>query len=100
MARMKWAAATAPATEASCFSAEFLRPLPPKKAAPPCETWRMMGELMSRAASRQALTIDDEVTFCLVSSGPPGHVVERNPSLPCTTTFTAKHRSTWRGKDR
>jgi hypothetical protein len=25
----------------------------------------MMGELMSRAASRQALTIDEEVTFLL-----------------------------------
>jgi hypothetical protein len=63
MERIKWAAATAPATEASCFSAEFFKPLPPKKAAPPCETCRMMGELMSRAASRHALTMEDEVTF-------------------------------------
>jgi hypothetical protein len=48
--------------DASCFSV-FFRPLPPKKAAPPCDTWRMIGELMSRAASRTALTTDEEVTF-------------------------------------
>lgn len=52
----------APAIEPSCL-AELERPLPPKKWAPPCETWRMMGDLLSRAASRTALTTDDEVTF-------------------------------------
>lgn len=49
--------------EASCFSV-FLRPLPPKKAEPPWEHWRMMGELMSLAASSTAFTTDEEVTFC------------------------------------
>ena len=43
--RMWWAAAMAPVMDACCLS--FARPLPAKYAAPPCETWRMMGDLMS-----------------------------------------------------
>jgi len=54
----------APAMEACCLSESFLIPFPAQKAAPPWETWRMMGDLRSRAASRAALAVEDEVTFC------------------------------------
>jgi hypothetical protein len=40
--------------------------LPAKKAAPPWETWRITGQFWSRAASRQATTVEEEVTFCSV----------------------------------
>lgn len=58
---MYWAAATAPAMDPCCLS--FLRPFPPKKAAPPWETWRITGAFESRAPSRQAMTVEEEVTF-------------------------------------
>jgi hypothetical protein len=37
--------------------------LPAKKAAPPLEVWIMIGDLASRAASRVAITVDEEVTL-------------------------------------
>ena len=37
---------------------------PAKYAAPPWDIWRMMGALASRAASREATTVEEEVTFC------------------------------------
>lgn len=52
--------------DACCLS--FLRPFPPKKAAPPWETWRMTGAFESRAPSRQAMTVEEEVTFCTVGA--------------------------------
>lgn len=51
----------APAIEASWLVLEM--PLPAKKAAPPLEVWRMIGDLESRAASRVATTVEDEVTL-------------------------------------
>lgn len=47
--------------EACCLS--FFTPLPANMAAPPWETWRMTGDLESRAPSRAATAVDDEVTF-------------------------------------
>ena len=39
--------------------------LPAKYAAPPWEAWRMIGEFLSRAASKVATTVEEEVTFCM-----------------------------------
>jgi hypothetical protein len=36
---------------------------PAKYAAPPWDIWRMIGDLASRAASREATTVEDEVQF-------------------------------------
>ena len=51
----------APAMEASWLVLEM--PLPAKKAAPPFDTWSTMGDLASRAASRVATTVEEEVTL-------------------------------------
>jgi hypothetical protein len=51
----------APAMEACCLS--LATPLPAKKAAPPFEVCRIIGDLESRAASRAATTVEDEVTL-------------------------------------
>lgn len=70
----------APAIEACCLSfgapydemlaqdlqarKNFAQPtLPAKKAAPPLDSCRAMGDLVSRAASRDAMTVEEEVTF-------------------------------------
>ena len=45
MVRTWWAALTAPRMEACCLS--LARPFPATYALPPCETWMMMGALMS-----------------------------------------------------
>lgn len=37
--------------------------LPAKNAAPPWETWRIMGAFLSLAASRAATAVEEEVTF-------------------------------------
>lgn len=52
---------TAPAMEA--FWSVLEMALPAKKAAPPLEVWSMMGDLASRAASRVAMAVEEEVTF-------------------------------------
>jgi hypothetical protein len=39
---------------------------PAKYAAPPWDIWRMIGALLSRAASRAATTVEEEVTFWLI----------------------------------
>ena len=36
---------------------------PAKYAAPPCDTWSINGDLLSLAASNEATTVDDDVTF-------------------------------------
>jgi hypothetical protein len=51
----------APAIEASWLELEIA--LPAKKAAPPLEVWIMMGDLASRAASRVAMTVEEDVTL-------------------------------------
>lgn len=42
----------------------LLPTFPAKYAAPPWDACRIMGALASRAASRAATTVDEEVTFC------------------------------------
>ena len=37
--------------------------IPAKYAAPPCDICRMIGALASLAASREATTVDEDVTF-------------------------------------
>ena len=37
--------------------------MPAKKAAPPWDSWRMMGDLESLAASRDETTVEEEVTL-------------------------------------
>jgi hypothetical protein len=41
---------------------------PAKYAAPPWDIWRIMGAPASRAASRVATTVEEEVTFCAESA--------------------------------
>jgi hypothetical protein len=38
-------------------------PFPAKYAAPPWLIWRMMGDLLSLAASSEATTVEEEVTL-------------------------------------
>lgn len=49
--RTWWAAAMAPVIEACCLS--LARPFPAKYALPPCETWIMIGALMSLGTDEQ-----------------------------------------------
>ena len=39
---------------------------PAKYAAPPWEVWRIIGDLLSRAASNAATTVEEDVTFYIV----------------------------------
>ena len=77
----------------------FLTPLPAKKAAPPCETWMMTGDLESRAPSSAATTVDDEVQFCeRVRSSQPLRAHDRegarrvNARRPVTRGIRGKER--------
>ena len=75
--RMYWAPAIAPAMDAlwsplgTPFKThELLQPpsnefltFPAKYAAPPCDICKMIGDFLSRAASNDATTVEEEVTF-------------------------------------
>jgi len=41
--------------------------VPAKYAAPPCDICKMMGAFASRAASKAATTVDEEVTFYTIN---------------------------------
>lgn len=61
IARMYMAPAIPPAIEASWFL--LSTPFPAKYAAPPWDICRMIGALASRAASRDATTVEEDVTL-------------------------------------
>jgi hypothetical protein len=48
--------------------ASIIGTFPAKYAAPPWDIWRIMGAPASRAASRVATTVEEEVTFCAESA--------------------------------
>ena len=54
------AIAIEPAAEIGNVASSSSRDLPPIKAAPPCDTWMITGELAFMAASITAFAVDDD----------------------------------------